>query len=502
MIRAPRGRLSLGVLLGTAVLYAFISHSGDPEVLRGAAIAFGFQLACWAGSMILIIYRNPYPELRVSDPGLLYLFWCALYLILPSIFWLLGAAIPWAEYVTHDLAVELLWMHGVFIACLIGGYLAARPTEGVPVRVDVGRLPSGWVLFLVPLVPLAVEVFFRMASGGGILPDRTYGENWFDLYEGVQASRGAGGLGYVWTQILSKTIYYPILIQGVGLGLIMAQFFGKKRFQAGTLIFIGAVILAMILLGSGARSGYIMVFLVGLILADLLTGPIPWRYLLVALVAGLAVFEFLGLYRAYRDLPFNVALSDTLEHYLSSDIPVLGEFTAMFSKEALVLQYVRDSGGIEGVNYLYQQFLALFPSQLIPVKMTWITTGDLASRELLGASYFAGGGVAGAMIGDCYRFAGTIGAPLMATLLGAVTGWTQRWLMSRSVPTGKTNLLRVALWACFLGWAFGIIRSDLNGLLVLLLYSCLLPLLLLTILLPMGKGKIRTWIVPLTRLAL
>ena len=491
--------VSLGILLSTLILYVFIGMAADPDLRKPASLAFGFQLACWAGAFVLLNHRNPHPELRVSDPGLLYLFWCALYLILPTIFWLCGAKIPWEEHITTDLGIELLWLHGIFIITIIGCYLAACPGKGIPLKIDVNRLPSGWVLFLAPIVLLIAEVLLRVAAGGSILPERTYGDTVEAYFDAHQTALGTGGLGYVWFQVRSKVIYYPVLIQGIGLGLIISRSFGGRRYPWHTLAFVGIVILAMIVFGSGARSGFIMVFLVGLILADLLVGPIPWRYLLLAIVPGLVLFELLGYYRVYRDLPLDIAISDTMEAYLTSDIPVLGEFTGMLSKEALVLQYVRDNRGIEGLNYLYQQFLALIPSQLVPWKLSWEPTGNLTSRELLGRGFFTGGGAAGTIIGDSFRFLGTLGVPLLAAILGGITGWTQRWLMSHSLTTGKTSLLRLGIWASFLGWAFGIIRNDLGNMLVLLLYSCAIPLLVLTLIL--SKGRLSIWVEPLSRIA-
>jgi len=488
----------LGIVLGTFVLYVLIVMAADSYLREPARMAFGFQLACWAGSVLLLIHRNPSPVPRISDPGLLYLFWCALYLILPSVFWLCGARIPWAEHITIDLGVELLWLHGIFMISLTGGYLVARPKMGFPLKIDVNRLPSGWVLFLFPIIPLVAEVLLRLATGGGVLPERTYGETTEAYYDAHQAALGTGGLSYVWFQIRSKVIYYPVLIQGVGLGLIIARSFDRRRNQRLTLFFVGSVIMALIVFGSGTRSGYIVVFIVGLILADLLAGPFPWRYLLLAILPGLAFFELMGQYRAFRDLPINIAISDTLEMYLSSDIPVLGEFTGMLSKEAFLLQYIRESRGVEGFNYMYQQIFSVIPSQLAPWKLSWMPTSNLAAMELLGRSYFTGGGVAGTIIGDSFRFFGTLGVPLIAGILGGITGWTQRWLMGRSVTTGNTNLLCLGLWAGFLGWGFGIIRNDLGSMIVLLLYSCAVPFLVLTPML--SKSRWSRWIAPLSRM--
>ena len=471
---ARRSQSRLWIVLGTTIFYFYVLATASEGLTVAAALAFGFQLLCLAGALMIAARHSGTHGLRVSDPLLLVLLWSFLYLVLPSVFWLQGAVILRSYYITYDAWFSLQWLHGLFILGFVGGYLLICPAPNFQANVAPARLASGWWLFLLTVIPMLVTVFLRVASGGGALPEVSYGETWYSGQSGIQTAQAQGGIAYLLTQFMSKLWFYPILIQSVGLGLIMSNWILKGRSWMFVLGFAGVITMANQLLSGSTRSSAIIVAIIAVILVDLLARPIPFSIMAIAMVVGLFLFDLLSV---VRQAPFSQLMSYlpiAVEKYFSPTFPRLGEFGLMLSKEALMLQLVQTQGGPNPMHLL-QNILFVVPSQLNPLKLNWTFTGDLLSREMLGEAYYLGAGVAGSIVGDGLRINGWFGVFLLAVLLGLLVGTVQRWAMGgRGLPRG-TNLLRICLWAGFLGWTFNFIRSDLGSLLTILIYYVVLP---------------------------
>ena len=277
----------LWIVFSTVLFFFYVLATAQDDLTIGSALAFGFQLLCWAGALVVSARRSHAHGLRVSDPLLLVLLWCFLYLVLPSVFWLQGATIPRSYYITYDAWVALQWIHGFFIIGFLGGYLLTRPMAGFLANVEPAHLPSGWWLFLLPVIPLFMTVLIRVASGGGVLPDVSYSEAWYSAQAGIQSARSLGGIAYLLVQFSSKFYFFPTLIQSVGLGLIMSHWLLKGRSLTLALGFTGLVVLANLLLSTSTRSGAIIVVIIAVILVDLLVRPIPFSKVVVAIVVCL-----------------------------------------------------------------------------------------------------------------------------------------------------------------------------------------------------------------------
>ena len=471
---AKLSRAGLWIVLGNTIFYFYVLATAKEGLTVAAALAFGFQLSCWAGALIVDIRHSTSRKLRVSDPLLLVMLWCFLYLVLPSVFWLQGAIIPLSGYITYDAWFALQWLHGLFILGFVGGYLLTHPAPNFQADVAPTRLPSGWWLFLLTLIPMLVTVFLRVVSGGGLLLGTSYGAAWYSGQAGIHAAQALGGISYILTQINSKLWFYPILIQSVGLGLIMSRWILKGRSWVLVLGFAGLVIMANLLFSGSTRSSTIIVAIIAVILVDLLARPIPISIVAVTMVVGLFLFDLLGVVRQapFSQLPSYLPVA--VEEYISPTYPRLGEFSLMLSKEALMLQLVQVQVG-PNFMHLLQNILYVVPSQLNPLKLNWTFTADLLSREMLGEAYSLGAGVAGAILGDGLRIDGWFGVFLLAVLLGLLMGIVQRWAMGGRGLFQGTNLLRLSLWAGFLGWTFNFIRADPGGILTILLYFVFLP---------------------------
>lgn len=488
---------SMWVLVGTIALYLILVLSTDISHLgEGVVMALGFELLAWGLSIAIVIESQSTFQVRISDPAVLMLLWATIYLILPSIIWFVGQPVPWSHYLDGGTMIELLLLHGVFLICLVGSYLIARPVPGhVSTQPEVHG-GTGWILLFLPALPLVVETVQRVAGGGSLLPRETYGEWWFGVQAGVQTSRESGGIDYLWTQIANKAEYYPLLIQGIGCGLVMTAALESRRGKLWRLLALGGVIAFMLLFGTGRRTDVIIVCLAGVILCDFIGGPLRWRYLAPFLVAGLVLLDFMTAYRSNRNLPALEAVSTSFVQYASPEYARLNEFTTMLGKEAVVVQMVRKDRSYLGTAYLVNQLLRIVPSQLVPGKLSPESTGDLVSRVLLGKSYLAGAGAAGAAIGDGYRMAGPAGVGLVAALFGLGIGGIERWLKGTVRSARRPSLLRLCLWSGILAWTFLIIRSEPGTLLVIVVYSCLIPLVVLEYLLR-RIPRAEEWIAPL-----
>ncbi len=482
---------SLWAIVGSVLLYiglallADVSHLGE-----AAALAFGFQILSWGICLALILEAHQSFHLSFSDPAVLMMLWSTIYLVLPTTFWFLGMPLPWERFLDHASVVELLWLHGVFMLCLVVPYLIARPRRPERAARATIDIRTGWVLLLLPTLPLIVETLQRLASGGGLFPQATYGEWWFALQADIELSRESGGAGYIWTQISNKLDYYPLLIQGVGAGIVLAAAFDAPQRRLWRFLGLGTVVMFMLLFGTGKRTDVIIVCLVALTLSDLIGRSLRMRFLLPLLVAGLLLLDFMTVYRLNRNLPFSQAISVSVEGYSKPDYPRLNEFAMMLGKEALVLQTVKKDASYLGFSYVVNQAVMIVPSQLLPGKLSVESTGDMLSRLVLGESFKAGAGAAGAAVGDGLRMAGPFGVGIVAALLGLSLAGIERWLKRRS------SLLRLALLSGVLAWTFLVIRSEPGQLLVIVLYTCWIPLVILEYLLP-KIPRARNWVAPL-----
>lgn len=343
-------------------------------------------------------------------------------------------------------------------------------------RLNVDNLPNGWLLYLAPFSFFLVSVVVRYVSSGALF--QNYSNNWYEIYSSVNKARAAGGSNYILTQIWSKTYFYSILIQGMGVGLIIIKMIHSHKYIWRNLIIFGIVFLITMSLGFGARSWVIIVYLIGLIVADMISGPlIPWRYLFTLVLTGLVVFTYYGYFRTYTSFGWEKALDlgyEEFEKYSvrTVDIP---EFSVMFLKEAEGIKIFRAKDN-EGIYLIIRSVLMVIPSQILPEKMHWATTTDILSKDMEGEAYDEGNGMAGAIIVDGYRFAGEAGVPLLAFILGGILAVFHNIMNNYTRSTNQADILiRIGLMAGLYSSLFDIIRGDLGGLIVKIVYFVIIP---------------------------
>ncbi len=427
--------------------------------------------------------RHPQGEVRVSDPlvvlGLVFFY----YYVYPAIKWSSGMRFG----LEHDNSVRLLvpivswvqWMHVVFMGGVLVAYLASAPLRHlgpVPLEHYSKSLPAGRPAAILGILPFLLTILDRIIREGSILPQRTYGAAWGETIQATSQANRLGGADQFVGQMLSKIYFIPSILFGIGLGLVLAKRLAEGR-RLGALMLLGIAPVLMFLSG-GSRGFVAMPFLMAVLVADMLAGPIRKRYLLALGLAGMAFFNAFSIYRGVQDQGFAAAMESTtseLQHRNEQQFEAT-EDSSMLVKEAYALAYTDASGETVRPDYFMRSVLSLLPVQILPDKATWETTAGILSQALLGSrSVEAGGGVAGATMADGYFYAGVIGVIALAIVLGLVLGLTQRYLLAPRVQ-GGASFLHAALFMTWLCQLFNFARNELGGVFIQIVYYLVLPL--------------------------
>lgn len=477
------------------VIYAIGFFAADPDVRTVAGPAFAFQLACWVVGLSLIARKNPGTVLRVGDPGVLIMLWFAAYLLYPSLIWYMGGQIPHESLFSIHLYISLFWMHGFFMIGFAVTYvLISKPVPATGGRVDADRLPSGWPLLLVSLLPAVLGILGRILVGGGLLVQGSYGDVWYAEVSSLLSAQEAGGLSYIAAQLKGKAWFYLAMMQGIGAGLLLTTAWatGKRRWR--TLLLVMGLVILFLIVGSGGRSAVLMVVIISLALSDLLAGPVRLRYLIALAIVGLLAFEFMAFFRTYRDEGFDQAMGLSVDALRRREVGELSEFPSMLTKEAVAVRFFSEVGP-DGPVYLVQSVLALVPSQFVPGKLAWQHTSRIILDLLLGPSaYYLGKGTAGATVADGYRLAGIIGIPMLGAILGLGWGLVQRWAVSGWQGASRPSLLQLALLATSCAWTFNAVRGSLSTFFVTVIYYVVVPWLVISAI--ALKDRTSVWIRP------
>jgi len=487
------------IIGGSILIFAYSLSTAAPDLGSDIWIPHAFQIACWTFAWILVVRRRR-GGARFSDPAVLVLLWSGMYFIYPSVIWIQGGYIPTGREATNTNVMLVFWLHGLFILGFFAGHLLARKRTSwrIP-KVDIQRLPSGWLIYLVWLLPLAFEVLLRFAGGQGILPQKTYGEEWYGMYKNIRAAQASGGVAYLMLQVKSKLYFFPILIQGIGAGLIIAHPIQKRKNYLKNTVFLLVGTALMLMLGSGGRSSVMMVLIIGLIFADLTVGPLRWRYLVILFLFMAISFQFFRYYRTVRNLGLDSALEFVKEKMIEQPegSANIGEFTRMLGKETLGIDIFKSKAN-EGVLFVTQNILAPLPGQILPPSLKETPTNQILSESFFGSLASVGAGVAGAITVDGYRLAKVPGVPILGAILGLILALAQNWLM-KGLPavTKGPVLLKIVLIAGLYGWSFNLIRASLGNITTVIFYWVAMPWIMIKFILSKYPKNIWTSSLPI-----
>jgi hypothetical protein len=454
-------------------------------VLTAIGVSLYFQIFCWSIGFLLITQSNEGQSLRLCDPGPLLFGIFLIYGVYPSLIWCSLQTLPYNVALTLNDGSLLFILHGLYYLGIALGYRLLRSERPASLSSNSIPLPSSVPLLAVGMSVVLFALILRVASGGGLVPNVNYGTNWFAFQQKVSSARTEGGGSYLLVQLISRTSIYPPVILGVGFGLLLAKALRGKRYLFRNIALITLLATVFYVFGDGGRSPVIFSMLAMIFFADAIAGPLRLRYFIPVIAVLLLGFVFAGYFRQYREFGLVGAFRQGNSDFQNSAVQdSTGEFTSMLAKESTIIDIYRTKAP-EGINYLIESVVSLVPSQLIPNKVDYETTALMLSREYLRSSADEGAGVAGASIGDGYRFGGVIGVPVLGCLFGMIIGLVQRWsFRGNAHGPYRPVLLRIALAAWFFSMAFVVIRASLGEMIVYAFYMVLLPWLTVTRLIP------------------
>ena len=461
------------IFISGYLLYVLLNLAND--VSEAAISAFTIKIFVFIALFFLITIKSRSKTLRISDPGILFFIWAVVYMLLPSGLWLINEKIPYSEYISDQLFTELQWIHLTFLSCFIISYYIAYPVKPLYLTSQSDALPSGWWLLTVSLVPLTLDVIIRIATTGNPFPSSTYGQDWYGAQDSIKQVSAQGGVAYLLLQFQSKLWFIPVLAQAIGLGLVMIRLYSSHRTWLLPLLISSFVLLSNLIFTTGSRSSAIIVIIIACIIFDMLGRPIPFRFIVISIIFGVIFFNFLGVLRIIPMSDVATYIPALWNEYTSNFWASFSEFSAMLSKEALSRIIYPNEYYYEPMNIIVN-LTSIIPSQIHPFKLEWINTGGVLSKELLGDRFYDGAGVAGSMIGDGLRSGGAWGVVFVGIFGGVTTGILERFLLRTGASRERSNVIRVCLWAGFLGWFFNMFRSDLGGLLNVVFFYAIIPL--------------------------
>jgi hypothetical protein len=441
------------------------------------------EIAILTVAVIALTLRDPLGTLRISNPALSMVGWMYYYFIKPAFTWLEGNRLvfesPSTVVLDVSIVTEVQVLHSYYMVAFFAAYLVVAPRATVKPIFTREALPSIKVagLVLLGLAPYLSTFVERIVTTGTFMPTSNYGDNMVRDTDALLSSRTEGGAGYLVTQIFSKVWYFPLMAMGLGYGVLISRMMIKRRWLH--LALFGAQVPLLLLLGSGSRSYTVYPFLLAFMIADAFSGPYRWWRATPALALVMQGFDFYGFYRGHQHEGLRAGFDASVRDIDATLDVVQSEDAAMLTKEAYCTLVVNHGREHRGIGYFGDQLLQLVPAQLAPEKLQTVNTADFLSNELIGYGRYASG-AAGAMVGDGYLLAGTLGVILLAGVLGLTYGLVVRWGMSGE--RGKPTMWRYLLMLMISVQSTQYIRADYSVVLIQLLYYVVVPAVLLRVL--------------------
>ncbi len=476
----PRVRAAIRAATALVPLAALVVYAVNGVTPARAAVLPSVlgEIGVWWLTLLVAMARSPGGMLRLSDPFVPPLGVFVYFLIHPACLWMHGRDFVLEGSATVVLTTEnvsfIQWLHALFMASFTAAWAWIAPRwvgprdEGVP----RAPLPRGGWLLAIGLGSTVLTLVERLAATGSLRPTATYGDAWFEAQDALTVSRNLGGADQFVMQVFSKVYYLPVMAFGVGLGVTLARFIRQRRFWAVAGTF--ATVPLLMYLSPGGRSFVALPFMIGVLLADALEGPLPWRWVLVPLPPAFLFFNFYSVFRGYQNEELATATARALDEYGAMQAREQTEASVMLVKEAYAVMWTDATRTEKGFEYFSEAVLSLLPVQVVPEKVSWVTTTTLLSRALLGHMADRGAGVAGATVADGYITWGVPGVAVVGFVIGAVPALMLRLLLD-GARQGEVVLWRVALAVTFTAQCFVLLRGDLAILLLQALYYVFLP---------------------------
>ncbi len=442
---------------------------GTEDVRAPGMFSVMVEYSVWIGLLLVAMLRSPGATLRVSDPYLMMLGLGFNFLVTPGILWLHGAELErqWFELgrIRMEIFIQLQWLHVMFILGLSAAYFALAPRHrfiSIARDPDVA-LPNSTPWIVMGLLPFLIGVVQRVITTGSLSATQNYGEIWANDYAAATAVHAEGGSALVASQFVGKVWFLPWLALGIGEGLLLARLLREKRLLPLVLFALQAPVL--LFLNSGGRSVIAAPFLIAVLVADVLVGPIRWRWVLSIGAVAMVFLNFFGIYRAYRERDFGEAFAIANERFssVSRTESLSAEGPIMLMKEHFAIAWTDATNYTRGVSYFSESILSLLPQQIVPEKLRYMNTSAFLSREFLGGAADVGAGIAGAIIADGYMIGRELGVIVLGVVLGGIGGGISRALATGSQQAdGQPMLWQVVLLVSWSLQGIPFFRNDLS----------------------------------------
>lgn len=481
------------IIFGSIIFFLYSVFMQDPNPSMAIILAMFFQTIAWSVCLIALVLRSPSKTIDIRDAGIVFLFWSFMYLVYPSASWVVGldGEMPMFWFFVSDQLGELvIWLHSLFIVSFTASYLAlGMSRRSLEFRMSTVHLPGGWTILLFVMFPLLLTIGIRFIGTGQIMPSHSYGESWLELTQNVENSRSLGGTSYLMTQLTVKFFFYNLYLTGTGLGLILCRI--SPDTAKGKLAFIASLIFVTLSIhfNGGARSGAFVMLILALIIIAWVR-PLGIKELLPILVAGLVIFEIMGIVRGLENTSISGRFLESLSSFLSDDSKKMGEFKLMFIKEAAGIDKLL-SQGYDPWHLIYS-LTSFVPSQINPLKLDYMVTSEFLGSILLGeTAKLQGRGVGGAAVVDGFRFGGIMGVSLMGIIVGGTVGILEKWLFQIRKSCCIPPPINIIVYSCLTANLFLFIRGGLDSFVSFLIFYVFVPLAIVH-LLANPDGKLRS----------
>ena len=442
---------------GITVLYLFLCLQAGRQA--EAMLAMMFQLSAFASAWLILAYQDRSGRMTIGNIGKLYACLCGAYLVFPSLLWFakVHIAFPYGEYITDEIGIHLLWLHGAYLLAFFCSYAFMCGSAKRAFKIPKHRIPSTMPGIVVCTLLLALLVAGRIWTGGSVGLERSTVVQEAHL-ENVEAVR-SGGIRLVLYQGLNRFNAYICCFSGLFVGMAFVR--GRASWTKRAGVLLGAMIIAVLLLAvsGGGRGPLILVLLAALVTVDYLAGPVKWKYLVAAALVGMVFAEYIASVRASTDQ----VLSSGPGMERAQEYPArFFELTVMFSKEAAVVSAVQETGVQWGWTHLIRSALKVVPRQLLPAKENWQSIAEYLRAMLLQSDAGEGTGVAGTAVGDGYITGGILGVIIVGIIAGGILGLCQnRLAVSMGAQGGLWSIVPIAFLNANLIF---VLRSDLTSL--------------------------------------
>jgi hypothetical protein len=341
---------------------------------------------------------------------------------------------------------SLVWWYALYLSCFCAGYALTRGRTALR-SVQVEPADAATVITIAVLLTCTKLFFFVL---GWFFNLRT--SSYFDEYLVMQR------LPLLVRQVAAHVQGIDLTLQMM---LVVALASSRRKSFRIMLVVLLLYVTVTQLLWPGARVKLFAVILAMLAVVDLTIRRIPLRWMLAGATAGFVILLTMS---AMRD----PTQSGPRLPKLATQVT---EFEIIFGN-AVDLKYIKEVSGafIDKPGLYWSGLTALIPSEFLTFEKD--TPSDWYGRQYYRQFIEAGGGLAFGVLAEAVVGYGAIEMVWRGLLVGLAFG-----LLHRRLMRGRVSLPFMMFYVWIVVWCYQTVRNITLGLLVLILYHVIAPLL-------------------------